>query len=124
MSRIHEALKRAEQERASSQNGQRTTRHEEHAGQGSAVETVPMPTAVSPQLDLPALLGAHVPVEANPGTVQFDAMWSKCTRKEWDPDPKVIVFKNADPHFPGPSNFARCVRVCTAWVRRSRCKPF
>ena len=104
MSRIHEALKRAELERASGQNGQQQNGHGERAGQGSAVETAPMPAAVSPQFELPPA-GAHIPAEAEPGAVQIEAMWSKCTRKDWDPDPKVIVFRNEDPHYPGAEQF-------------------
>src|SRR5579863_235860 len=96
MSRIHEALKRAELERASGQNGQRNN------GQ---METGPATAVVAPQLDQPAFSGAHVSPEVDPGTLQFEAMWSKCTRKEWDPDPKVIVFKSEDPHYPGAEQF-------------------
>jgi capsular exopolysaccharide synthesis family protein len=105
MSRIHEALKRAEQERAATQAAPGTDRPAEHAAASTVVETAPpasisLPRAVLPHLNTPRV--ASEPVQS---PVQFDALWANCLRKDWKPNPNVIVFENSNPFFPGAEQF-------------------
>jgi len=105
MSRIHEALKRAEQERAASQSAPNGERQAEHVVAGSAVTTVPPPSSILPQAVLPHLHAA--PVEAEPilDPLKYDELWANSSRTAWNPDPNLIVFENADPFFPGAEQF-------------------
>jgi|HubBroStandDraft_6_1064221.scaffolds.fasta_scaffold16418_2 capsular exopolysaccharide synthesis family protein len=105
MSRIHEALKRAEQERVTGQPAQNSDPQAEHGVASPVVETAPPPPSKLHQPVLPHLSTAHV--EAEPGTrpVQFDALWTKCKRATWKPNPSAIVFENSDPFFPGAEQF-------------------
>ncbi len=105
MSRIHEALKRAEQERAASQTAQTSDRQAEYAFASGAIETAPPTSNISPQAVMPHLNAARVEAEPVPGDLQFDALWAKCSRRTWKPDPNAIVFENTDPHFPGAEQF-------------------
>jgi capsular exopolysaccharide synthesis family protein len=105
MSRIHEALKRAEQERAASQAAPGSDRPAEHAVAGTVVETAPPASISSPRAVLPHLNTPHVASEPVPSPVQFDALWANCLRKDWKPNPNVIVFENSNPFFPGAEQF-------------------
>jgi protein-tyrosine kinase len=105
MSRIHEALKRAEQERAASQTVQSTERQTEHAVASSVIEAGPprsniLPPAVLPPIN-PALRGA----EPVPGLLRFDELWAKCWRTEWNPDPNAVVFGTTNSLVPGAEQF-------------------
>src|ERR1700688_1332358 len=105
MSRIHEALKRAEQERAASQSAPNGERQGEHGGAGNAGSTPPPPSSILPQAVLPHLHAA--PVEAEPilAPLKYDELWANSSRTAWNPDPNRIVFENADPFFPGAEQF-------------------
>ncbi len=105
MSRIHEALKRAEQERAAGQPAPASERQTERAVASAAVETAPPAPTVLPQADLPRPSAASPEAQPDPRSVQFDALWAKCSQKRWKPNPNVIVFENADPFFPGAEQF-------------------
>ena len=105
MSRIHEALKRAEQERAASQTAPKSERPAENVVASSVIETVPPPARIPPQAILPHISGAPIVAEPATRAVQFDALWAKCSKRAWGPDPNLIVFENADPFFPGAEQF-------------------
>src|SRR6202158_6309563 len=105
MSRIHEALKRAEQERSASQSAPNSVRQGEHAGAGSAGTTAPPPSSILPQAVLPHHQAATVEAEPILEPLQFDKLWANSSRTAWNPDPNVIVFENADPFFPGAEQF-------------------
>lgn len=108
MSRIHEALKRAEQERSASQPAPAVERPAEHAVASVASTVVEAPPRGSMLLPQPPLIHAapaqaeHQPVS---DAVQFDELWAKCSQRQWKPDPNLIVFENADPFFPGAEQF-------------------
>jgi capsular exopolysaccharide synthesis family protein len=105
MSRIHEALKRAEQERTSGQTAQKNDLQAEHGVASRVIENAP-PTAVSfPEAVLPQLHPAQIDTDPGSGPLQFDALWAKCSRVTWNPNPNAIVFENADPFFPGAEQF-------------------
>jgi protein-tyrosine kinase len=108
MSRIHEALKRAEQERAASQGGRaesapvmdlpanepmpamKETAHA--AGTSAAAGTAPAP--VNSQ---------GMPSFSNPFT--FDTLLARCTQGEWNPDPKTMLFFSQEENALGTEQF-------------------
>ena len=105
MSRIHEALKRAEQERAASQGG-----HVENAsvldtpvldsmpemtgGNGSAAATAVAPASVAT---------SAMPSFTNPFT--FDTLVARCSQTQWRPDPKTMLFFGQDENVRGTEQF-------------------
>ncbi len=105
MSRIHEALKRAEQERAGGQSPQKGERQADYARASSLIETPPPPSNVLPQPVMPHLHAGRIAAEPVDGPLQFDEFWAKCSIVEWKPDPSAIVFGNSDPFFPGAEQF-------------------
>jgi len=105
MSRIHEALKRAEKERAAGQTTPKSERQAEHAVASSVIATAPPRSTILPKAVLPHIHGAHVETEPVPGPIQFDELWANCSRPQWNPNPNVLVFENADPFFPGAEQF-------------------
>ncbi len=108
MSRIHEALKRAEQERAASQGG----RAESAAGvEYPVMEPVPptaerpVSTGVSKSVAVPPAPGptAGMPSFASPFT--FDTLLARCTPSQWSPDPKTMLFFNQEDNAIGTEQF-------------------
>ena len=99
MSRIHEALKKAEQERVS--------------GQATAVVTRPQEetTHVSEQTASAQAIMALPVVESALGDSQateylrFDDLRAHCVQTEWHPDPNVNVFSNPSPSSHGAEQF-------------------
>src|SRR5437588_2632107 len=101
MSRIHEALKRAEQERAASQGGQVESLHPmdvpavEAAGMPPVIERAPLSTAASAAAAGPAFSNAFT----------FDTLLARCAQSEWNPDPKSMLFINDDERKYGAEEF-------------------
>lgn len=105
MSRIHEALKKAEEERAA-QGG---------PSQGSYASTVAEhPAVASPEeqrgemaAGLPAIGGlppsSAMPAFASP--FSLDALLSRCVPQPWSPDEKTMLFFNGDDHARGAEEF-------------------
>src|SRR6266849_2766229 len=100
MSRIHEALKRAEQERAASQGGHVESLHTMDvpavgsAGAPPVIERAPLSTPAS---------AAAVPAFSNAFT--FDTLLARCAQSEWNPDPKSMLFFNEDERKYGAEEF-------------------
>jgi protein-tyrosine kinase len=88
MSRIHEALKKAEQERAMSQPN-------------SGLE---LPTRT---IDLPEVTAAGVVAGAGqfPGTGGVEALLHRSRQTQWNPDPQTMLFFSEDEHQPGMEEF-------------------
>jgi protein-tyrosine kinase len=105
MSRIHEALKRAEQERAGGQAPSKTEPQAKYALAGNVIESAPPPSHALPQPDMPHLDTGRSGAELGASPVQFDTLWEKCAKSKWKPDPSAIVFGNADPFYPGAEQF-------------------
>ncbi|HTS35575.1 MAG TPA: CpsD/CapB family tyrosine-protein kinase [Candidatus Solibacter sp.] len=82
MSRIHEALKRAEQERA--------------AVQGGAAESGLPPAAEVSVFPQPADAAGAPANAAFGGTYSLDALLSRCPQMEWKPDLKTMLFMNGN----------------------------
>jgi protein-tyrosine kinase len=100
MSRIHEALKKAEQERAANQVGGM------QAGLSTPVAEAPgfaeeMPSAAAPSLS--AVPNATVPAFASSFSV--DALLARCPQLAWKPDPSTMLFLNGDDAARGTEEF-------------------
>jgi len=110
MSRIHEALKKAEQERATSQGS---------LAQGAAAP----PSFVTPeesappariQEESPVTVAAGVPAGGIPLTsamptfaspFSLDALLARCPQLQWEPDQKTMLFFNGDDNRRGTEEF-------------------
>jgi protein-tyrosine kinase len=93
MSRIHEALKKAEQERAAVQTGDRVVLSADAAG---TLATPPVNPAVSiPTNGTESVVrsSAMSPVSAN--YLRFDDLRAHCAHPHWHMDPNVNVFFNS-----------------------------
>ena len=97
MSRIHEALKKAEEERA--------------ANLGSAVQSTFAPTPVS---DVPAfaeapaaipLAATHPAMQGLAGPFSTDTLLARCAQLEWKPDSTTMLFLNGDDGARGTEEF-------------------
>jgi protein-tyrosine kinase len=106
MSRIHEALKRAEQERAASQ-GTRTD--------SSPVMDLPAQEAIPATADVarPAMPAAPVNTPSAPGsgmpsfssTFTLDTLLARCNQCEWKPEAKTMLFFNQEENALGTEQF-------------------
>src|ERR1700720_1755285 len=105
MSRIHEALKRAERERAAGGTAQENERQAEYAFDRSAIETEPQASSILHPDDLSQLHSARTETETVHDLIRFDELWAKCSQARWKPDPTSIVFENADSFYPGTEQF-------------------
>ena len=88
MSRIHEALKKAEQERAMSQPGSRVETT------AAAVEVAEAATAAVPALSTAPGLGSHV-----------ETVLAHCRQTRWTPDANCMLFFGSEEHAPGMEEF-------------------
>jgi capsular exopolysaccharide synthesis family protein len=100
MSRIHEALKKAEQERAASQGG---------AGQSSLATTSmngPALLAETPAeagASGPAMSYASLPSISSPFNV--DTLLARSAQQEWNPDPATMLFLHGEDNSRGTEEF-------------------
>ena len=97
MSRIHEALKKAEQERAA----QKSTE-----GVMSGDEQLPFRSAGPAAVEVPLdpTFSAPAPLPAG-GFIRFDDLRARCGKAHWRLDPKQNVFLDSDPATPGAEQF-------------------
>jgi len=97
MSRIHEALKRAEEQRAASQGG--------HAPlQQNAEVTVTDPSMKAPVVES-APTGAASAVPSFASQFTFDTLLARCPQHNWAPDTKTMLFFNAEEQGYGTEEF-------------------
>ena len=94
MSRIHEALKKAEQERAASQAGQIDA---------SQVGEMPVAEPASIAAGIAAAPGPAVPAFSSQFT--FDTLLARCVTTNWHPDEKTMLFFSNQDHAPGMEEF-------------------
>jgi capsular exopolysaccharide synthesis family protein len=92
MSRIHEALKKAEQERALSQPAGR-------AETTSSVLEAP-PDDARVMANTTAVAGAATAIGMNP-----ESLLARIRETRWTPDPKTMLFFGKDEHAPGTEEF-------------------
>jgi protein-tyrosine kinase len=90
MSRIHEALKKAEQERAMLQPG-------------SQVETAP--AVVEPRIDPVAVMAGASALAGAAPALTADSMLARSRRTDWKPDPKTMLFFSGEEHASGMEEF-------------------
>jgi protein-tyrosine kinase len=104
MSRIHEALKKAEQERAASQGGQPQSSFASPAVLESlaVVEEKPPVAAAASAASLEPPFPS-MPSFASP--FSSDALLERCPRIAWQPDPKTMLFFNGDDNARGTEEF-------------------
>lgn len=100
MSRIHEALKRAEQERSAGQGGQLDI-----PPAGSApVATDGVGVATAPITEhVPASFQSAMPAMGTPFT--FDTLLARCSQVNWSPDLKTMLFFNSEEQGFGTEEF-------------------
>ncbi len=90
MSRIHEALKKAEEERASSQGGA-----VQPSFATAPVTDPPVFAETSAQPVAPAAL-PHPGMPAFASPFSIDTLLARCAQQEWKPDPATMLFLNGD----------------------------
>jgi capsular exopolysaccharide synthesis family protein len=108
MSRIHEALKRAEQERAAAQ-GTRTDSSPvmdlpaSEPNPVSAEVAQPVAPAASPVTAAAPGIGHPMPSFSNPYT--FDTLLARCNQADWKPDATTMLFFNQEENALGTEQF-------------------
>ena len=92
MSRIHDALKRAEQERASSMGTHVEPSYEQPEVQG---QNIPMPPMQSPVTS-----GIH-----SSSDLSYETLLARCPQTNWHPDPMTMLFFEEDDKRIGAEEF-------------------
>src|SRR5882672_5506606 len=104
MSRIHEALKKAEQERAASQGGAAQTSYATQAPEPPVATADEPPAAGAPGMPVSGVpLTSAMPSFA--GSFSLDALLARCPQLEWKPDEKTMLFFNGDDNARGTEEF-------------------
>jgi len=111
MSRIHEALKRAEQEKTNGQKAQDQAEREP-AQQSSQPESA-LPNFLPPSPIAPA---KNQPIQK---PLTAEDLRTKCRKPGWNPDPSFLVFSSSNPLIPGPEQF-RTLRSRLYRIRESQ----
>jgi len=104
MSRIHEALKKAEQERAAAQGGPAQpsfATRETSAPAVAEVEESPITMATGAASGVP--LTSSMPSFGSP--FSLDALLARCPQLQWQPDEKAMLFFNNDENARGTEEF-------------------
>ena len=103
MSRIHEALKKAEEERAASRGGPAQPSYATPASEPVTMEDE-SPVAVAAGTPEPGVpLTSAMPSFASP--FSLDAMLARCPQLQWKPDEKTMLFFNGDDNARGTEEF-------------------
>jgi protein-tyrosine kinase len=103
MSRIHEALKKAEQERAASPGGPAQSGFET-----SSAEPPMMSPAEGSPVAVAGSAGGVPPTSAMPSfasAFSIDALLARCPQLQWKPDGKTMLFFNGDDAARGTEEF-------------------
>jgi capsular exopolysaccharide synthesis family protein len=101
MSRIHEALKKAEQERAAAQGGTVPPSY-------TATNPVTDPPVYAPEVPSssePLSPAPHSGMPAFTSPFSLDALMARSARLEWKPDPTTMLFMNGDDSARGTEEF-------------------
>ena len=101
MSRIHEALKKAEQERAATQGGAAQPSFETAPVADAPVFAETPAAAVTPAF--PAVAHSGMPAFASPFSI--DTLLARCAQVEWKPDSTTMLFLNGDDSARGTEEF-------------------
>ncbi len=97
MSRIHEALKRAEQDRAAARGG--------HVESPQTAEVLAAPSIVSSPAEEsgPSATVSSFPA-SSPSKFSYETLLSRCVPSNWSPDRKTMLFYNSE-QGPGTEEF-------------------
>jgi capsular exopolysaccharide synthesis family protein len=88
MSRIHEALKKAEQERAAAQTP-------DNSPSLPSTATEVLPRAREGSDDAPSIFKHSTAIASQPGNLKrFEDLCQQCAHPHWHPDPNVNIFSN------------------------------
>jgi capsular exopolysaccharide synthesis family protein len=109
MSRIHEALKKAQEERAAQQNNGNTKVPDSIESASS------LPSTTTAVMEVPAP-ASPLPVDHLAGPLTFDMLLARCNQTRWNPNPSSLVFMNGDEHAAGKEVF-RTLRTRLYQVR-------
>jgi capsular exopolysaccharide synthesis family protein len=105
MSRIHEALRRAEQERSAVQSAQRIEEATERKAATGLIEAAgPSHVVSTPPVVQPAIV-PESKADSLPDVLQFDEIWAKCTRPKWRANSNLLVFGDTSPSNLGTEPF-------------------
>src|ERR1700756_1720621 len=99
MSRIHEARKRAEQERSAGQGGQPDL----PVSASTAIAGDPMAAPPSAVIEHAPVMQAAMPAMGTPFT--FDTLLARCSQMNWTPDLKTMLFFNSEEQGFGTEEF-------------------
>jgi len=100
MSRIHEALKKAEQERAASQGGAAQT-----ISATTPVADPPVFDAGGATMPPSTATAAHTGMPAFGSSYGIDTLLARCAQTEWHPDMKTMLFMSNDDTARGTEEF-------------------
>lgn len=101
MSRIHEALKKAEQERAAQNSaGATVSIFAPSPVISSAATAAAVPSAVDVMAE-----STLIPRPASGNYLRFDELRAQCVKTKWRPEPNMNVFFNGDPFTQGAEQF-------------------
>ena len=100
MSRIHEALKKAEQERAASQGGPAQT-----VSAVTPVADPPVFDAGAATMPPSTATAAHTGMPAFGSSYGIDTLLARCAQTEWHPDMKTMLFMSNDDTARGTEEF-------------------
>ena len=113
MSRIHEAIKRAEAEVAAN-HGAGNTVATESSVMSRQVETLEI-SSPSPETS-PTIAKQKAAQSAIAGPLTFEEVRANCAIHQWKPDANVLVFANSTASLPGTEQFrtlrSRLYRIC------------
>ncbi len=109
MSRIHEALKKAQEERAAQQTIPGTSAPIPPADVLSLPST---PTAV---MDVP-ILAPSLPADQFTGSITYEMLLARCPQRHWKPDPSALLFSDSNENASGKEVF-RTLRTRLYQVR-------
>lgn len=96
MSRIHEALKKAEQDRAA------MARSENSASPADLLKTA---TAVAEPIAPAPVKDEELRTPGRPITLTLDSLRQNCRQVRWNPNPKTVVFSGGQDHAAGAEEF-------------------
>jgi len=98
MSRIHEALKKAQQERGTGASSELPPAVAEPAPVRETAPAAPSATIGAPELPAPGAVAADKPIT-------LEALAARCPRHRWNPDPQSLLFVNSHNHMHGTEEF-------------------
>ena len=114
MSRIHEALKKAQQERTANHLGSIMEDSTEPSSSNGAVRTTD-----APEVAIPHDIAATSAPKTDSRSLGFDELRANCTRPPWNIDPNLMVFSSTDPFAVGAEQF-RTLRSRLYRIRESQ----